>query len=337
MTPTSLGHPSIGRPSDTNPSDTNPSIGRRLALIAGAACAFATALTVLARATGFEWGPFAWLVALTPWALVGIAACVALAAGARSWRLAAVAAVIAVPLTWWQLPVWTADAPRESASTLTVASVSLTFGRADAHEVVALVKNHGVDLLALQELTPEAADALAEAGLSTHLPYSAAFPEPGYVGVGLWSRLALESAESVDGFTSHLVRAGVATEQGPLTVLAPHPAAPGPFSTDAWRADTEALVDLLAAQDGPTLVVGDLNMTRDHRAFRALEDRGYASAADQAGAGWVMSFPHGRLPFPVAGIDHVLLRGGPFAAQAVSTAPVSGADHLALVAQLGAP
>lgn len=112
----------------------------RVLSIGAVAVLVPTALTVAARLIGFEWGPFAWLVALTPWALVGVAVAAICAGLARSWRLAAASALLAVPLLWWQAPLWSSEAPARGEPALTVASVSMTFGRASATDVVALVE-----------------------------------------------------------------------------------------------------------------------------------------------------------------------------------------------------
>ncbi|WP_144018922.1 endonuclease/exonuclease/phosphatase family protein [Demequina sp. NBRC 110056] len=305
--------------------------GSRLAVAFGWVAVVPAATAVAARAAGFERGPFALLVALSPWALVVGAIALALAVIGRSAALGLVAVVTAVPVVLWNAPLWTSVAAPEEDPALTVASVSLTFGRADADEVVALVREHHVDVLAVQELTPEAAEALVAAGLEAELPHAAAFPEPGFVGTGLWSRSSLADIASIDGFVSRTVSAQVDTASGPLTVIAPHPAAPGALSHEAWTSDTEALTTVLTGVEGPALVLGDLNLTRDHAAFRDLLALGYADAADQAGSGLTLTFPQGRAPFPLVAIDHALVREAPLVATAVTTTAVRGADHRALV------
>lgn len=277
-----------------------------------------------------ESGPLALVVALTPWALAAVAVGLIAAALARSIALAAAAAPLGVSIGIAIAPMWSSDSLPDAPHALTVASVSMTFGRADADAVVALVHDHDVDLLAVQELTPEAADALAAAGLDDVLPHSAAFPEPGFIGTGLWSSEPLSGVAAVEGFVSRTVRAQVESGGG-LTVVAAHPAAPGALTHEAWSADTAALVDLADAIDGPALVVGDLNLTPDHRAFRDLVDAGYAHARDQAGAGLKPTFPEGRAPFPLVAIDHVLVRDTLFAADSVHTIAIPGADHRALI------
>ncbi|MDN4480799.1 endonuclease/exonuclease/phosphatase family protein [Demequina muriae] len=308
-----------------------PSALRRTMRALAAIALVGVAVPVAARLLGWEPGPVAILVALMPWVTLAAAVPLVLAALARAWWLLAASAVVASSCVVWMVPLYVGAPAPPAGEEFTVASVSMTFGGADATEVVQLVRDHQVDVLALQELTPEAAVALRSAGLDAELPHSRAYPEPGFTGTGVWSRLGISDGRAIEGTTSRTVQVVVDAESGPLTVLAPHPAAPGLFAHSAWSADLAALEASVAGIDGPLLVLGDLNMTRDHRAFRDLESAGLADAATQAGAGFSPTFPQGRRPFPIAAIDHALVRDAPLTAVQVSTAAVSGADHRALV------
>jgi len=291
-----------------------------------------TLAVVAARELGFEAGPFALLVALTPWALAGFALSLVLAGLGRSALLAGVSVLACIPVVFSIAPVWTSETLPGGPHAMTVASVSMTLGEADADEVVALVRDHDVDLLAVQELTSDAMAALDEAGLGEELAHAAAYPEPGFAGTGLWSREPLTGATAVDGYMARTVRAQIGTGGSTLTVIAPHPGAPGAFQHEMWSWETDQLVELADAIDGPALIVGDLNLTPDHRAFRDLLDSGYAHARDEAGVGPRLTFPEVRTPFPLVAIDHVLVRDTPFAASDVETVAITGADHRALVA-----
>ena len=93
----------------------------------------------------------------------------------------------------------------------------------------------------------------------------------------------------------------------------------------------EASRRILSPTKGPVIVAGDFNATRDQRPFRDLEALGFVDAADQAGAGFVPTFPDGRLPMPVVAIDHVMVRDSRLSAVSVTSVVVPGADHRALV------
>ncbi|MFN3866822.1 MAG: endonuclease/exonuclease/phosphatase family protein, partial [Demequina sp.] len=309
-----------------------PSRARRVTRAGAAVALAAVAVPVVARATGFEAGPVAILVALMPWVTVAALLTVLLAGLARApWVLGASAAVAALCVAW-QVPLFVAEPSPQDGDQLTVASVNMTFGGADAEEVVHLVREHQVDVLAVQELTPEAVRALGAAGLDDLLPHSEVHAEPGFTGGAVWSRLPLTGGRAYDGLTSTTVLVEVEAAFGPLAVVAPHPAAPGPVDHEGWSRDLRALGGIVDGIDGPLLVLGDLNATRDHRAYRDLEHAGLVNAATQAGAGLKPTFPEGRLPIPVVAIDHAMVRDAPLIAVQVHAVPVAGADHRALVA-----
>ncbi|MGH9271923.1 MAG: endonuclease/exonuclease/phosphatase family protein, partial [Ilumatobacteraceae bacterium] len=95
------------------------------------------------------------------------------------------------------------------------------------------------------------------------------------------------------------------------------------------------LADWLGTGDGdePAIVAGDLNATFDHRQFRDLLDTGLRDAVEQAGAGYVPTYPVGRRFPPLISIDHILTRGR-ITATDVETQELPGTDHRALLATL---
>ena len=292
------------------------------------------AVPVAARLTGIEAGPLALLVAFMPWVTLACAIPLVLALAARSRVLVAGAAVLTALCVWFQVPLFTGGAGGEPE--LTVATVNMTLGAADADAVVKLVRAHDVDVLSVQELTAEAVAALEDAGLSSELPFNAAFPEPGVPGTGLWSRYPLSEPADLAGFTAHAVRAIVKAPGGDITVFAVHPQAPGKHNHKNWSADLSALNDVLAAQTGPVLVAGDFNTTRDQAGFRAIEGLGYGDAADQAGSGFAPTFPENRELWPLVAIDHVLERDTGLVGLRTQTVIIARSDHRALVVEYGA-
>ncbi|MFW2512916.1 endonuclease/exonuclease/phosphatase family protein [Demequina sp. SO4-13] len=325
-----------------NATDAAPRPSRlRRPMRALAAVALAgVAVPVATRLLGWEPGPLAIVVALMPWVTLAALLTVLLSVLARAPWLTATSAVVAALCVAWQVPLFVGETAPAGDEEIIVASVNMSFGRASADDVVRLVDDVNVDVLSAQEVTPEAVEALAAAGLDELLPYSEVAAEPGVTGTGLWSRSPLIAAESLDGFTgphsrdgyvSRAVRGEIDIAGGAVTVLAVHPAAPGLFDHSGWDASMSSLTAYLEAQSDPMLVIGDFNTTRDHRAFRDIESLGYVDAADQAGAGFLPTFPQERGPHPVAAIDHVMVRDAPLNAVDVRTVSVDGADHRALV------
>ncbi|WP_152659351.1 endonuclease/exonuclease/phosphatase family protein [Demequina salsinemoris] len=309
-------------------------VGERALLVAMAALL----VPFLARLTGVEAGPLAYAVAFTPWFTLCWLVLVVVAAVVRAPRALVVSGIVAAVSVAWVVPLFTSSPSVDydalgvaPGDTFKVATINATFGRVDADEVVAMVDDAAVDVLAVEELTPDCLDALVAAGLDGMLPYSRTAAEDGFGGVGLWSRMPLVDDAEIDGFTSRAVLGSVEVGGDAVAVLAAHPAAPGPFSHEAWAADLELLATVTSAVEGPAMIVGDLNSTLDHAGLRTLESDGFVDAADDGGAGLQLTFPEGRLPFPVVAIDHVMTRGLDWDAYAVRTLPLTGADHRALV------
>ncbi|WP_062462924.1 endonuclease/exonuclease/phosphatase family protein [Demequina soli] len=305
--------------------------GRRIAAVAGWVALAGLLVPVGVRLTGWERGPLAYAVPLVPWIVIGALVPLALALLARAWVLAGAAVATAALCAAWTAPLYVA-AEASGPTVLTVATANLLTGHGDADAVVAMVRDREVDVLSLQELTPEAADALVAAGLEEELPYAAAQPDAIWRGTGLWSRYPIASWEGLDGYTFRQIRAVVALPDGPTTVLALHPAAPQLLVHRSWSDEWARLSDVLDAIDGPVIAAGDLNATRDHRAFRDLEARGFTDAADDAGDGLVPTFPQDRTPPTLVALDHVVTRDAGLVATSVEAVVIPGSDHRALIA-----
>ncbi|WP_238013061.1 endonuclease/exonuclease/phosphatase family protein [Dactylosporangium sp. AC04546] len=297
-----------------------------------------------ARLLGLESGfPTVQLIAFTPY--VAVASLVPLAIAILTKRIwpAVVVAVATIALAACVLPRMIADSDpgTEDGPSLRVMTVNMLMGRADPVRIVNLIREHKVDLLALQEFTEEARGALRRAGLETELPNTVSYPRPGVGGSAVYSRFEV-SDKGYRRFSPPFgqAQAGVKVPGAKdLYVESVHPCAPAP-TTDR----DECFVDDLAAQpaatpDGPTVnvLLGDFNSTIDHEAFRGVLDKGYRDAADVVGAGCVGSWPYDdRWFIPAVQLDHVVAdkRVG---VRKVSAHQVAGSDHKAVYAELVLP
>lgn len=312
---------------------------RRFRLVARAAallCLGVVLVPVVVRLTGWEAGPLAYAVSFLPWVVLACMVPLVFAVLGRSRVLMAAVLVPFVLGVVWLAPLYgSAHAVSTSGVELRVATINATLGQADADSIVRMVHDRSIDVLAVAELTPSEAAALRAAGLDMELPYRELLPQLGVEGTGVWSRLALNSAKSAEGLTAHAVRVSVMAGKQQVTLFAVHPAAPGLFDHSRWANDMGALAGILSTTDGPVIVAGDFNTTRDHRAFRGLEALGFKDAVDQAGAGFLPTFPNGGFPMPVVAIDHVMVRDSRLSAVSATTVAISGADHRALVVAYG--
>ena len=252
----------------------------------------------------------------------------------RAWKTAILGAVVVLVGVALQLPAIIPSAHPSQAATITVLTANLRLGQADPAAVAALVKDHEVDLLAVQELTPQAADGLSAAGLDRELPYKLLAPREGGAGMGLWSRFPLRQKVVLNGFGFSPVQADITLDGRPMTIMSFHSKAPlYNRGTEQWTADLRSLAASMSETQSSLLVAGDFNATYDHRQFRALLVDGYTDAAQDAGAGWIPTYPADGPVGPVAGIDHVLLGRNLVGIDAQSLT-LPGSDHLAVIARV---
>ncbi|MFD9304070.1 endonuclease/exonuclease/phosphatase family protein [Streptomyces sp. NPDC060048] len=203
----------------------------------------------------------------------------------------------------------------------------------------------GADLLALEEMTPQATVAYEEE-LATAYPFHTVQGT-----VGLWSKLPLSDSRSVDVLRGdagplaktrsaedppvdppRALRTTVATDQGPLVVYVTHLGSVRlmprrGFWTDSRDVGAAALAKAVAAEENERVVVlGDMNGTTDDRAFHGLTSQ-LRSAQEAAGDGFGFSWP---ASFPMARIDQILVRG--VEPKSSWVLPATDSDHLPVAA-----
>jgi hypothetical protein len=188
---------------------------------------------LIARLTGGRPPTFVTqLAALAPAATAAATTAVIIAATTAPW-LAVLLAIPAVILWIWQLPPLrrtshqAAPGPaRESGSAspmvrLRLFTVNAQGGAADPAVILRILQSHNVDVLAVQELTPQMVRRLAAAGLAQLLPFSHLDPRPGSPGTGLWARWPLTPLPPVAGLRAAAPRARINPLGGrPVTLTA---------------------------------------------------------------------------------------------------------------------
>ncbi|WP_435830628.1 endonuclease/exonuclease/phosphatase family protein [Polymorphospora rubra] len=292
------------------------------------------------RVLGVEWGPLVQLLAFTPYVAAWSVLPVVLALALRRWWAVGVAAVAALALLGVVVPRVVPDGgPAPGGPVLRVLTSNVLAGAADPAAVLALVRAERVDVLALQEFTPDAQAALDTLGIADVLPHRVTNPLVGTQGSALYSRFPLSDTGirwNDGGFSQ--AYGTVAVPDGPgVLAESVHPAAPYAVSVlDAWRTDLAA--QPAATPDGPLRVLaGDFNATLDHAPLRALIDTGYVDAAAARGAGLIGTWgPYDGDPIPPVTIDHVLVDRR-IGVRAVAVHPVAGSDHRAVLAELALP
>jgi len=235
-------------------------------------------------------------------------------------------------------------------------SINAKLGRADAGEIVRLVRDHGVGLLALQEYTPALELRLEAAGITGELPYRISAPAKDASGGALYSRFPMQSTGTLAGTRFPMASARLelpAPDGGAalLEVTNVHARAPVGGGLGQWRRELAALGRLpeqaaaavagrqQAGQQPPLLLLGDFNAGYDHAEFRRLVSAGAAhplvDVATAQGARLVPTWPM-DLPLPGTTLDH-LLTGPSVGSRDFAVHRVAGTDHAAVVATLTIP
>ena len=114
-------------------------------------------------------------------------------------------------------------------------NANLYEGRADAQEVVDAVRDNHVDILVLEEITPDLLAQMDAAGLAELLPDRVG--EPDYMVAGT---MILANQPLTDHVRLRTTFQGWEAKYGALTVLGVHPVAP--VDPAGWRADHAAIL-----------------------------------------------------------------------------------------------
>jgi vancomycin resistance protein VanJ len=271
---------------------------RLLVRFLAAYCWVAAVLLAFLLVSPVESGPLAVVQLLTPYvALLSIVAA-PLAIAARS-RAAAFPIVVTGLLFLvrfggeWASPSATVGDPH-----VAVATWNMQAGVNSGPSAVALLREQAVDVLALQELTPDVSAAIeADRALTARFPHRVLEPREGVSGAGILSRYPIESA----AYAAVPVRleASLQLPHGELVVIDAHPyhsdleltggipTGMDPVNRNAELSLLRARVAELEAVGSDVLLLGDFNTAPTEPAFGSLTARLHDAHAEAGwGPGW---------------------------------------------------
>jgi len=273
-----------------------------------------------------------------------VAAAATVAAVGVSWWLAALLAIPTAFLVGWQVPprrrpsrpltLEPGDASADShAVRVRFLTLNALVGRASPAAIASMVRQHTPDVLAVQELTPELAASLDEAGLPDLLPFSCLQPRPGHTGVGVWSSRPVRQLPPVPATRNPMLRTELDVGW-PITITVVHPPAPLRGGQRVWQQDMGRLLAALTGTAGQQMVAGDFNASRDHRAFRRLLAADFVDCADAAQQRpWPgFTWPANRRFPPLMRLDHVLVSRPGATVRESRTLAIPGTDHRGVMA-----
>lgn len=318
---------------------------RILATVLGVLALAAALVAFGARYLPISGHPTLIVAAAAPYLAIAAPVAVLLLVLSRRWLLLLAALAVTAALVWVYVPRYlgapASDATAPAAVDVRVLTANLGMGQADPPTFVALASDIA-DVVAVQEMTQEAADGLSAAGMDAVFGHRVVVPAPLASGIGIWSRHPIVDSGRIDGYALPMLGTriripGVVVD---TTVLSVHLAAPWPQPIGQWLQDTALLPDTLrevgrTAGAGAVVVAGDFNATADMAPFRRLLAAGYADAGAAAGAGLARTYPGRAGRPPLLGIDHVLVKN--CSAASARTVVVPGADHRGLLTTLRVP
>lgn len=238
---------------------------------------------------------------------------------------------------------------------LRIVSLNQRFKNGRVERILDAVAQQNGDVVAIQELSPLVAAALA-AEMQERYPYQLLAPSRSSEGMGLLSRYPFEVVRHPMEYNAQHVR--VSIDGHDITLINVHLEAPQidirrhprlrflPFVSGYDAAERErglaALLRDIDAIGGPLLLSGDFNLSDREASYRALDARLHDAYRDTM-LGFGFSFPywqrvggvgHVPVPFPLIRIDYVWSRDGILPVQAHTDCPTSGSDHCLLAAEL---
>lgn len=231
------------------------------------------------------------------------------------------------------VPRWTADPVVAHRGSFTLLALNSRLGQADPADLMRYASS--ADVVVLTEVNRRQVDDLDELGFSRRFPHRNAgrLPTQGGAGTAVFSIFPITGTERLSSALrnqSWITTLEVPGSPVPVTVVAVHPARPHQ-GKDRWLGEQNALRAALPTS-GPRLLAGDFNAVASQPTLRTLSSDGWTSAVDQAGSGWVPTYPANaaRLP-PLLDIDHIYLSEG-LQSTSLRSVLVHGTDHLGLLA-----
>lgn len=221
-----------------------------------------------------------------------------------------------------------------------IMSLNTKNGCADAAQIVRIVRDEHVEVLALQEVSAWMIDRLNVEGIRQVLPYRMlAMPsEDDNGGVnGLWSVAPM--SDTTGGLTpikaSSIPAASINFDGTMIRFGSVHPYSPRLSNKRLWDRGLDA-IGRLADDEHTFVLMGDFNATWDHTSFRHLLGDRFVDSGENAGEGFHMTYPShayllGIIPMPAfAEIDHIVHDRSVVVGD-LETVTVDGTDHYALL------
>ena len=260
----------------------------------------------------------------------------------RRWRLALalIVPVLGLVLTYAPLFMPRGDVTLPADATeITVLTFNVQTSTEELDSLVGVIKEAGADVVALQELSREAA-AYFEEQLADRYAHMALHPQENpFQGQGVLSVYPIEADtfwinEELEKPLGHM-RVELAVDEGQtIVVYNTHPTPPFSvewgLNADSHSAAIEELLSRAGRETMPVLLLGDFNFSSQFAEYnRITVEEGYTDAFHEAGTiGFGFTYPDTTgMPVPIMRLDYIF-HDEHFRAQEVRVWPRSGiSDH----------
>ncbi|MBI5566245.1 MAG: endonuclease/exonuclease/phosphatase family protein [Chloroflexi bacterium] len=256
-----------------------------------------TVLLLLKFVGGSAWSPVEAFSSFLPVVLLPALMLGPLCLVRRRWRLAA---SLAVAILAFVVGYGGSFVPRGNAAPTAAALRFMTYNlhaeTLQLEPMLALIRKSKADLVALQELSPEMAQAI-EASLATDYPYRALHPsfENPILGQGVLSRYPIEADEYWRIALGHQ-RVVLDLRGVPLTLYNTHPVHPFRlrqgelFNSEGHRQEVSEVLARAGRDREPIIIAGDFNMSDQSSAYLRIRQR-FNDAYRESGWGLGFTFP----------------------------------------------
>lgn len=251
----------------------------------------------------------------------------------RKYVLSGVCLLLTATNAAFVLPVYfRGKGPEPSGTAIRIVSANVQLSNRDYDRVLSFLHESGADIIAIYEIDREWWDKLDE--LSPEYPFRFKAKGWGQFGIAVFSRLEVKDAEYFfcGGIGLPSIRLTFAIDGVDWTFIATHLAPPPTAERAEWRnRELAGLSEIIAALDGPAVLVGDLNITPYSPYFGDfLRNSGLRDSRN--GFGIQPTWPTFNPLFYIP-IDHCLVSDS-VAVRDRKTGPRIGSDHLPVIVEV---
>jgi endonuclease/exonuclease/phosphatase (EEP) superfamily protein YafD len=250
----------------------------------------------------------------------------------RSRRYLLLMAAVAILNAWYVVPWYLPQSDTaQSSQSFTIVLANVLRSNGEHKKLSALLSAEAPDFVFVQEVT----DGWAKhVGLLQAYPYRHVVPDNGSFGIAVLSRFPLTNVQTVDSppFGFATIVAATAINGRNITFTTTHPMPPlGRIGYDGRNEQLAHIAELVNAQSGPRLLIGDLNTSMWGANYRRLVSAtGLRNA--RSGFGVLPTWPT-HIPIAYIPIDHCLI-SPELEVISIRTGPNIGSDHLPLIVTL---